>query len=283
MLALRRTQNSAFCIATGCVRSTPVPHLHKETMVLPLREHTDMRGTYNFMQVPSGEEHPCSHLQNPIATSRSLRTTSATRYSTIHSSLPPTPLDRNRNAWIPQQLVSRHLESVQQNSLLGERPPPISEEELLSCPRVEKVHLSRLRWGHHPSVPAYEHRIRPELDPSCMWCREVPEMVLHLFEECPNLVGHRSTANISSIRDLWDSPSFSLSFLRVVGGPVVHTHTHKHTHYTIGGYRDGRQLSQARPVSPPPLLGRGGGGGLHNNNNELYIQLEYMQSPKTFQ
>ena len=174
-----------------------------------------MRGVQFFAGATS-EEHPCSHLHNPIVTSRSLRTTPASCYSALHSYLPPTPLDRNRNAWIHQQSVSRHLESAPQNSLLGEPPPPISEEELL-LPRVDRVHLARLRCGHHPSVPAYEHRIRPDLDPCCRWCQGVPETVLHLFEECPNLVGHRSAANITSVRALWDSPSSSLSFLRAVG------------------------------------------------------------------
>ena len=44
MLAFQHTHNSALRIAMGCVRSTHAPHLHAETMVLPLKEHTDMLG-----------------------------------------------------------------------------------------------------------------------------------------------------------------------------------------------------------------------------------------------
>ena len=43
--ALQRVQNSALRVATGCTKSTPVPHLHAETRVLPVRDHLDMRGT----------------------------------------------------------------------------------------------------------------------------------------------------------------------------------------------------------------------------------------------
>ena len=67
------------------------------------------------------------------------------------------------------------------------------------------------------SLLPLEHRIRPNLDPSCRWCQGDPETVIHLFEECPNLVGLRSAANILAVRALWDSLSSSLSFLRVVG------------------------------------------------------------------
>ena len=45
MEALQRVQNSALRAATGCTKSTPVPHLHAETRVLPVRVHLDIRGT----------------------------------------------------------------------------------------------------------------------------------------------------------------------------------------------------------------------------------------------
>ena len=39
MQVLQWTQNAALRIATGCVRSTPVAHLHAELKVLPLEDH----------------------------------------------------------------------------------------------------------------------------------------------------------------------------------------------------------------------------------------------------
>ena len=217
MAALQRTQNAALRIATGCVRSTPIPHLHAESKVLPLRgahQHEGgavLRGGRQRSNTPAPTY---TILQSPAAAcARPLR-------RAFRLSIPPSPQPHQvvtLNSWIHQSSVSRYLESAQPNTLLGEPPPPpISEEELL-LPRADRVHLARLRCGHHLSIPAYEHRIRPDLDPSCRWCQGVPETVLHLFEECPNLAGHRSAENISSVRALWDSPSSSLSFLRAVG------------------------------------------------------------------
>ena len=73
MAALQRTQNAALRIATGCDRSTPIPHLHAESKVLSLKEHTNMRRVQFFVGA-ANDEHPCSHLHNPTVTSRSLRT-----------------------------------------------------------------------------------------------------------------------------------------------------------------------------------------------------------------
>ena len=137
MSALQRTQNAALRVATGCTRSSPIPHLHAETKVLPLKEHTDMRGVQFFVGA-TNPDHPCSHLHNPRVTSRRLRSTPASSFTALHSSIPPTPLDRNNNTWIHQQSVSRYLESSPQNSLLGEPPPPTSGEELLLS-RADRV------------------------------------------------------------------------------------------------------------------------------------------------
>ena len=45
---LQSTQTTAIWIATGCTKSTPLPHLHEETQVIPLTSHMDMRGTHIY-------------------------------------------------------------------------------------------------------------------------------------------------------------------------------------------------------------------------------------------
>ena len=134
MAALQRTQSAALRIATGCVRSTPIPHLHAESRVLSLKEHTDMRGLQFFAEglqrrthlLPSSQplsyqpqpsHHTCvEHCSSPL----------------LH---PPTPLDRNHNSWIHQQCATRYLKSAPQNSLLGEPPPPLRPRRKSSfCP-----------------------------------------------------------------------------------------------------------------------------------------------------
>ena len=45
-----------------------------------------------------------------------------------------------------------------------------------------------------------------------------------MFEQCPNLVGHRRADNITSNRALWDSPFFLPQLPEGGGGPVAFTH-----------------------------------------------------------
>ena len=215
MATLQRTQNSALRIATGCVRSTPVAHLHSETRVLPLKEHTNMRGL-QFFAAASNPEHPCNHLHHPEPTSRNLRTTPSSHFSGLQDALLPTPPGRTQSSWIHEQSVSQYLESAPGNNLL-EAPPPSANQEELSLPRQDRVHLSRLRCGHHPAIPSYEHRLRPDTNPTCRWCQGPAETVTHLFEDCPALGGTRGLRGITTVGDLWTSPAASLGFLRDAG------------------------------------------------------------------
>ena len=83
---LQTTQNTALRIATGCTRSTPITHLHDETLVLPLKEHMDMRGTHFFSSI-TDPFHPLHFMQTPRPTPRNIHT-SQTLPQSLH--LPPT-------------------------------------------------------------------------------------------------------------------------------------------------------------------------------------------------
>ena len=39
---LQTIQNSALCIATGCVKMTPIDHLHEETKMLPVQDYLSL-------------------------------------------------------------------------------------------------------------------------------------------------------------------------------------------------------------------------------------------------
>ena len=43
---LQITHNRALRIANSCTQTTPIPHLHRETLVLPLKQHMLMRETH---------------------------------------------------------------------------------------------------------------------------------------------------------------------------------------------------------------------------------------------
>ena len=71
-------------------------------------------------------------------------------------------------------------------SLFWEAPPPINPDEA-DLHRQERMHLTRLRSGHHLALRSYENLIRSEVDTACRLCGEGPETVSHIFQECPQL------------------------------------------------------------------------------------------------
>ena len=167
------------------------------------------------------------------------RTSPAVHFSVLQAFRPPTPHDRSQNAWIHQHSVSKYLEQAPSNSILESPPPPINPVEA-SLPRADHIHLSHLRSGHHPAILTYEARLCPDTDPACRWCQSPPESVPHLFQECTALVEARRAHGITTVRDLWDSSSPSLGFLREVG-VLQPTHIPAHTHVYRGS-----------PPPPPP-------------------------------
>ena len=215
MQVLQRTQNAALRIATGCVRSTPVAHLHAETKVLPIRDHLDMRSTQAYAAA-ADPGHPLHGLHHPVDTRRHLHSTPASHYGSLRTLIPPPPERRTELSWIHQYFVTRSLDGAPSNSLLGDSPPSISSDETM-LPRADRVHLARLRCGHHPALLSYECRLRPETDPTCRWCGVTPESLSHLMQECRHLEAERTAVGITHTRDLWNIPSLSLDFLRAAG------------------------------------------------------------------
>ena len=216
MQVLQRTQNSALRIATGCTRSTPTAHLHAETKVLPLKDYLELRGTQIF-SAAAAPDHPLHEgLYNPVGTRRHIHTTPSSHYTALRAMIPPLPLGRSESSWLHQSFVARALANAPPNTLLGEAPPPVNPDEA-DLHRQERVHLARLRCGHHLALRSYENRLRPEVDPACRWCGEGQETIYHIFQECPQLAAERADAGVSNPRDLWDAPAVALRFAGAIG------------------------------------------------------------------
>ena len=212
---LQTTQNTALRIATGCTRSTPIGHLHDETLVLPLRTHMDMRGTHIFSSA-TDPSHPLHYMQTPRQTPRYLHTTPAKHYSDLLNSLPPTPPLTTLRSHIHTTFTRQALLSAPNNSILTYRPPPIADEER-DLPRADRVHLSRLRCGHHPLLPTYAHRIGISDSDRCELCLTESGSVTHMLLHCPTIQQHRATHNINTLEDLWHRPLASTLFLHEAG------------------------------------------------------------------
>ena len=212
---LQRVQNSALRIATGCTKSSPIAHLHAETKVLPIKEHLNMRGT-QFYAAAANPHHPCNHLHRTATTPRNIHKTPASHYDRLLSSIPQIPPRRTERSWIHEQFVSEYLSQVPDNSLLGEPPPNIANSESV-LPRDTRVHLARLRCGHHPSLMTYQNRINQTIDPTCRYCGAAPETVPHLMEDCPPLSTLRAAHGVQLVSHLWSRPAESIEFLRSAG------------------------------------------------------------------
>ena len=212
---LQTTQNTALRIATGCVRSTPITHLHEETQVLPLPQHMNMRGThiYSKTQDPS---HPLHHTLQTRHSPRHIHDTPASHYTSLLGSLPPTPTDTSLHTHIHTEFTRRALASYSPNSLLGTRPPPVADEER-QLPRADRVTLARLRCGHHPALPSYMHRIGRADSDSCVRCHADVGDTQHVLLHCPTLDTHRTRHHIHSLEHLWTRPVAVMQFLHDAG------------------------------------------------------------------
>jgi hypothetical protein len=47
---IQTSQNSALRTATGCLKITPIPHLHQESQILPIQAHSDLLGIQYLAQ-----------------------------------------------------------------------------------------------------------------------------------------------------------------------------------------------------------------------------------------
>ena len=219
---LQTTQNTALRIATGCTNTTPIQHLHDETEVLPLRSHMDMRGTHAFTSTLSNT-HPLHYMQTPTHTARHIHNTPAEHYRSLYQSLPPCPQGLSERAHIHRELTTAALGAASPNSLLRARPPPVDPSEK-ALSREDRVHLARLRSGHHPAIPAYMFRIGRAQDDTCTLCSAAEGSVEHVLLQCPTAQQHRDAHHIHSLEHLWTRPVEVLNFLRdagVVRGPTL--------------------------------------------------------------
>ena len=155
-------------------------------------------------------------MQTPTHTSRHIHNTPAEHYRSLYLSLPSRPRGLSERAHIHRELTVRSLDSSPVNSILGSHPPPVDPAEK-SLPREDRVHLSRLRCGHHTALPHYMHRIGLAPTAACSLCNRAEGTVVHILLHCPTLQQLRDTHNIHSLEHLWTHPEESLRFLRAAG------------------------------------------------------------------
>jgi len=214
---LQTIQNKALKIIIGCTQTTPTDHIHQETKVLKVKDHLDIRDTQILAAASTNQHHPLHYMTDHPHTPKNIKTTPCTRYHTqLLSSLPPRPHQTSFQKHIHTQITRRSIQSLKDNTLLHARPPDIHPTEL-TLPREDRVHLARLRCGHHPALLSYQKRLDDAVGDACPGCNTAPHTIKHIMEDCTAHNHLRQQHNTHTLRDLWESPVPAMAFLRASG------------------------------------------------------------------
>ena len=146
---LQRKQNVALRAATGCVRMTPIEHIHQETKILPVKENSQMLSRQFLLgcHQPSRVDHCTVSIQDE---SRNIRPTLSSAFNRdIASQLHNNKLSPESYKAGLKLLHTNEVSNFRNKTskLLGTCPPDIdSSEEKLD--RSVRVKLSQLRSGY---------------------------------------------------------------------------------------------------------------------------------------
>ena len=214
---LQIKQNDALRIATGCTKTTPIDHLHAETKILKIKDHIETKGAQYYDNIITDTTHPLHHTLHTTPSYRSIRSTPATRYTNILNTIPPPPGGISNKTHIHNTLATKSIRGLGPNTVLGAHPPEIDPSEL-SLSREDRVHLSRLRSGHHNSLLSYRKRLYPDTSDICPLCNSDTHTIHHIMQECHSLHLLRQSFNPPiHTRDLWVRPGKAIAFLRNTG------------------------------------------------------------------
>ena len=207
---LQSIQNQALRIATGCLAMSAIDHIHRETKVLPFKQHCEMV-TKQYVASCHLAGHPGNkHLDNPPP-ARKMKNTLLTHENKVRKLFETDSRDKDS---IKKAIKSIHTDTVRStissyphNKVLNEAPPDVSWEEI-NLSRKARCELSRLRSGYSRNLNSYMSRLNPEIQDSCPRCNATPHNTTHLFN-CTQRPTNLTT------RDLWTKPYQAATFLNL--------------------------------------------------------------------
>ena len=102
-------------------------------------------------------------------------------------------------------IVTKTIDSLRPNVILGGRPPPTDKSEK-QLSRHQRTTLAQLGSGRCRLLHSYRHRLEPAVSNTCPDCGIGPHDVHHLF----HCAAHPTTLQPT---DLWQNPVKGADFL----------------------------------------------------------------------
>ena len=208
---LQTVQNQALRVITGNHLMAPEHHLHRETKILPIRDHCKMVSKQYLVKSHLPHHPGYRHVSKPLPPRAHLKPTIQNLRPEIQHLLPVSnDCLKSKIKSIHTSEVNRILANYPVNNILHTRPPDINKNEE-TLPRHIRVQLSRLRSGFSRLLNSYLHKLDENIKNECSLCKSTPHDTVHLFN-CPKNPTHLD------VLSLWTQPVLAANFLNLDNG-----------------------------------------------------------------
>ena len=208
---LQRAQNSALRVITGCVGKTQIDHLHTETKIMPVKEHSEMLSSQYLLktQLPNHPVH-LNLAEPPPPNFRQMKTTVQDKHKNeILNILPAEGLNQDNYKPILKRIHTDHVRDLinnrEPNPILDRQAPQVNINEK-TLPRKTRSILTQLRDGHSSFLNSFLSVFKPGVMNVCPHCKFQPHTCHHLFN-C-----HYNPTDLT-VESLWTNPMDVATFL----------------------------------------------------------------------
>ena len=140
---IETAQNEALRIATGSHKMSSIDHLHYETEMLTVKQHSDLLSAQYPVECLD-PDHVCHNITTMDDPPHQMKHTHTRHYPTVQPMLAAT---KETLQAVHTEVVTKAITSQQPNRVLRNRPPPISSKED-TLRRPQRTTLSQLRSRH---------------------------------------------------------------------------------------------------------------------------------------
>ena len=170
---LQAAQNSSLRVITGCTKMIHIDELHRETKLLPVKEHNMMLSRQFLLQTHQ-TNHPNRQWNHTDPPQRLMKPTSISCHQDSIE-----PLLTNTEGWYKVGIKSIHTTAVS-NTINGYEPdkvlqwiPPAISPDERRLPRSTRTTLAQLRRGYSPLLTSYMSQLDPSVKNECPFCESM--------------------------------------------------------------------------------------------------------------